>query len=158
MTRTVFFSLLCIAALAASPALAGNDKGKGHGKPHAEKTSSHKPAKTDKKDGDTVTIRFGDDTRDVIRTYLGKEAAKNCPPGLAKKNNGCLPPGIAKKYALGQPLGAGIGIPLPRELSDLLGPAPRGHYYAQVDKDVLLVAEATKKVVDAVTLISAVGN
>ncbi len=27
----------------------------------------------------------------------------NCPPGLAKKNNGCLPPGQAKKmYNLGQ--------------------------------------------------------
>ncbi len=22
---------------------------------------------------------------------------RNCPPGLAKKNNGCLPPGIAKQ-------------------------------------------------------------
>ena len=27
----------------------------------------------------------------------------NCPPGLAKKNNGCLPPGQAKKrYNIGQ--------------------------------------------------------
>ena len=25
-----------------------------------------------------------------------------CPPGLAKKNNGCLPPGQAKKLARGQ--------------------------------------------------------
>ncbi|NJC05379.1 hypothetical protein GGQ97_001172 [Sphingomonas kaistensis] len=25
-----------------------------------------------------------------------------CPPGLAKKNNGCLPPGQAKKLAIGQ--------------------------------------------------------
>lgn len=23
---------------------------------------------------------------------------KGCPPGLAKKNNGCLPPGLAKNY------------------------------------------------------------
>ena len=29
----------------------------------------------------------------------------NCPPGLAKKNNGCLPPGQAKKlYSVGQRL------------------------------------------------------
>ena len=29
----------------------------------------------------------------------------NCPPGLAKKNNGCLPPGKAKKlYNVGQRL------------------------------------------------------
>jgi hypothetical protein len=24
-------------------------------------------------------------------------SAKDCPPGLAKKDNGCLPPGQAKK-------------------------------------------------------------
>ena len=31
--------------------------------------------------------------------------AGNCPPGLAKKNNGCLPPGQAKKrYNIGQRL------------------------------------------------------
>lgn len=26
----------------------------------------------------------------------------NCPPGLAKKHNGCMPPGQAKKYYRGQ--------------------------------------------------------
>ncbi|GAA4022501.1 hypothetical protein GCM10022280_23940 [Sphingomonas swuensis] len=29
-------------------------------------------------------------------------AQPGCPPGLAKKNNGCLPPGQAKKLAIGQ--------------------------------------------------------
>jgi hypothetical protein len=29
-------------------------------------------------------------------------AQAGCPPGLAKKNNGCLPPGQAKKLAIGQ--------------------------------------------------------
>ena len=39
--------------------------------------------------------------------YQGHGAAnywgnRNCPPGLAKKNNGCLPPGIAKqRYNVG---------------------------------------------------------
>ena len=33
----------------------------------------------------------------------GYGVAANCPPGLAKKNNGCLPPGQAKKlYNVGQ--------------------------------------------------------
>ena len=36
------------------------------------------------------------------RIYQARVAAnwwgnRDCPPGLAKKNNGCLPPGIAKK-------------------------------------------------------------
>lgn len=29
-------------------------------------------------------------------------AQANCPPGLAKKNNGCLPPGKAKKLRVGE--------------------------------------------------------
>ena len=29
-------------------------------------------------------------------------AYDNCPPGLAKKHNGCMPPGQAKKYYRGQ--------------------------------------------------------
>ena len=35
------------------------------------------------------------------RVYQGRTTAnywgRSCPPGLAKKNNGCLPPGIAKR-------------------------------------------------------------
>ncbi len=32
----------------------------------------------------------------------GLASQKHCPPGLAKKNNGCLPPGQAKKiYGIG---------------------------------------------------------
>ncbi len=35
-----------------------------------------------------------------------------CPPGLAKKNNGCLPPGQAKKlYNVGQRYPVGYGAP-----------------------------------------------
>ncbi|MGN6156030.1 MAG: hypothetical protein ACTHN4_09895 [Sphingomicrobium sp.] len=37
------------------------------------------------------------------RSHSWRYDARNCPPGLAKKNNGCLPPGIAKKrYEVGQ--------------------------------------------------------
>ena len=28
-----------------------------------------------------------------------------CPPGLAKKQNGCLPPGQARKYGIGERIG-----------------------------------------------------
>jgi hypothetical protein len=34
----------------------------------------------------------------TINQYPGSQSTNNnCPPGLAKKNNGCLPPGQAKK-------------------------------------------------------------
>ena len=32
------------------------------------------------------------------RHWSGDSWNRNCPPGLAKKHNGCMPPGQAKKY------------------------------------------------------------
>jgi len=50
--------------------------------------------------------RFRDDrVRDGDRfenTRFGSNSQGFCPPGLAMKNNGCLPPGQAKKMDLGQ--------------------------------------------------------
>ena len=78
-------------AAAAGPALAkpGHDKGhKGH-KAH----SSAKHAKSSR--GVIVSDRFG-------RLYA-LNARGACPPGLAKRDNGCMPPGQAKKmYNVGQ--------------------------------------------------------
>ena len=39
-----------------------------------------------------------------------------------------------------------------------LPPPRRGHYYARVDDDVYLVAEATKLIIDAFVLLDAVGR
>lgn len=108
-----------------------------------------------KRDDDKVWIRIGSDDRVMISRYMRSHYQKNCPPGLAKKNNGCMPPGQAKKYVIGGILPDGIWTDLPYGLLDVLGPAPRGYRYVQVDKDVLLINEATKKILDAVTLLSA---
>lgn len=98
--------------------------------------------------------------RVVIRDYLAEDYRTHCPPGLAKKRNGCLPPGQAKKrYVIGQPLpGNVVLLPVPRDLLLQLQPVPAGYQYVSVDKDVLLISEASKKVIDAVTLLSAVGH
>ena len=77
-----------------------------------------------------------------------------CPSGLAKKQNGCLPPGQAKKYRIGDTL-PDDHTDLPEDILTSLTP-PDGYFYAMVDKDVLLVSEASKKIIDAVTLLSAV--
>ena len=82
--------LLLIAGAAAiafgTPAVAKPDNHGGHGKSQAGK--SH--------DRHVVTTRTGG------RLYA-LDSRGNCPPGLAKKNNGCLPPGQAKKlYNVGQ--------------------------------------------------------
>jgi hypothetical protein len=42
----------------------------------------------------------------------------HCPPGLAKKHNGCMPPGQAKKWQ--------IGHQLPREFVDAIQDLGRG--------------------------------
>eukprot|EP01136_Pigoraptor_vietnamica_P004541 Opistho-1_new@34966 len=48
---------------------------------------------------------FGDSQRVAVRDYYEPRVkAGNCPPGLAKKNNGCMPPGQAKKWRVGRPL------------------------------------------------------
>ena len=55
----------------------------------------------------TNTIKyFTEDKRMVINNYYAGQYkhGKNCPPGLAKKHNGCMPPGQAKKWAVGRPL------------------------------------------------------
>lgn len=39
----------------------------------------------------------GDANRDFGRRQLSRGLIEGCPPGLAMKNNGCLPPGQAKK-------------------------------------------------------------
>ncbi len=79
-------------------------------------------------------------------------AAKVVRPGLAKKNNGCLPPGQARKYAVGQPLPAGVVFyPVPAAVVVHLPPPPRGHKYVRVAADILLIAVGTSMVVDAIT-------
>ncbi len=62
--------------------------------------------------------QFGDRHRESVRDYLEPRVrAGRCPPGLAKKRNGCLPPGQARKWRLGQQLPRDLmRYPLPVEL------------------------------------------
>jgi Ni/Co efflux regulator RcnB len=80
---------------------------------------------------------------------------RGCPPGLAKKNNGCLPPGLARKrYAVGSRLPTTVKWdPVPDDLLYKLGPAPTGHRYVMVDGDLLTLAVGTSLVVDALSAI-----
>jgi hypothetical protein len=91
--------------------------------------------------------------RDAVRGYWGEHGGRRgCPPGLAKKHNGCLPPGQAKKrYAVGRPLPPGVVVyPLPRALEIRIGLPPPGYRYGIVDGDVVKLGVGTMLVVDAI--------
>jgi len=97
---------------------------------------------------------FNDRTRAGVRTYYAQQygGGKSCPPGLAKKNNGCLPPGQAKKWNLGQPLPRDVVIyPVPQPVLAQLPPVPPGYRYVRVAGDLLLIAIGTQMVVDGIS-------
>jgi hypothetical protein len=98
-----------------------------------------------------AAIVFTDQQRTSVESWYAGQR-KSCPPGLAKKNNGCLPPGQAKKrYTVGKPLPVGIALkPLPEELSRRIGVAPTGYIYAEIDGDLLKLAAGTLLVIDAI--------
>src|SRR6478736_5878659 len=83
--------------------------------------SAQKPKKEKGKSKEThATVVFVDSQREAARSYFVEQHGRgNCPPGLAKKNNGCLPPGQAKKrYVVGRPLPSTVVVhELPPEIS-----------------------------------------
>ena len=96
---------------------------------------------------------FTDRQRDIVHDYYAAQyrKGKKCPPGLAKKHNGCMPPGQAKKWAIGKPLPGGVVYyELPRKVIVELGPPPPNHKYVRVAQDILLLATGTRMVVDAI--------
>ena len=162
-TSFAFIALLCAAL--ALPASADNDKNKGggHGGPKADKHDNGNdnnnkgrgnsgPAFEQRATAPVVVVPYQqivvvDRDRTLVRTYYQNEyVAGRCPPGLAKKNNGCLPPGQAKKmWSIGQPLPPEVVYyPVERELWRQLTPPPYGYDYVRVDDDVVLMLTATR--------------
>lgn len=158
--------VLMFAALVMMAAPAWAEQNRGRGGPPKVNAPPMSPAYRQDDAGrviggivDAVAVLIGAEDRTIISDYMRQDYRRHCPPGLAKKRNGCRPPGLSGKYKPGHPLGSDVmSYPLPPELLGRIKPAPRGYQYVQVDKDVLLISEATKKVVDAVTLLSAVGD
>jgi hypothetical protein len=104
------------------------------------------------KPGKASSPGFSQQQREDVQAWYGAIYRKSCPPGLAKKGNGCLPPGQAKKrYSVGQPLPPGFVIqPLPADLLRRVGSPPTGYVYAAVDGDLLKLVAGSLLVVDAI--------
>jgi len=165
--------LVLAAAFAVQPAFAekpehaggkgrGNDRGQEH-RPNAprhdgRKADDHKPGRRHlepqaRRSGDvSVSIHFNTDQRRYVRDYYGGEFRRgSCPPGLAKKNNGCMPPGQARKWRRGYPLGPDVVYySLDPVLVTRLGPPPHGYRYVRVASDILMIAIGTGIVADAI--------
>ena len=78
-----------------------------------------------------------------------------CPPGLAKKNNGCLPPGQARKlFATGQRIPSSYTYSryddIPLALRDRL---PTGQNYIYRDQTVYVVDPRTRLVTSIINAI-----
>ena len=159
--------LACAALIAAAmvlPAAAQPDKGHGKGvggpPPHAQGSggSSYSSSSGGSgRGGSDGHYAVSDRDRDAVYGYYRTEyQAGNCPPGLAKKNNGCLPPGQARKaWAIGQPLGRDVYYEwLPPQLLGRLSPAPAGYQYVRVASDVLMLAVGTRMVMASIADLS----
>lgn len=144
-------SLSTISPAYADPPPGKGQKGADHKGQGAKKSHGH-PGGSRGDGPDTVinvNIGFPDHDRMVIRDYYANPA--HCPPGLAKKNNGCLPPGQAKKWAIGYPLPRDvIYYDLPPALIVQLSPPPAGYKYVRVAADILMIAVGTGMVAAAV--------
>ena len=162
-----FAALAVVAAafLGAMPAHAGKPEwaggphaGKGHDEPDRPSSQRHEERRGGRKSGPVaqgVTIGgyFGEHQRIVARDYYQgqRSGGKGCPPGLAKKHNGCMPPGQARKWAVGQPLPRDVVYyPVPQAVVVQLGVPPSGYRYVRVAADILLIAAGTGMVMDGI--------
>ncbi len=150
ISSRVAFALLALAALAPGLALA-DGKGRGHKEDRHHGEQRH----DDSRQGDTniqINFQFGDADRRVVRDYYAQPRhAAHCPPGLAKKGNGCQPPGHAKRWAIGRPLPRDVVFyEVPRDLIVVLPPPPPRHRYVRVDSDILMIAIGTGMVLDGI--------
>ena len=133
--------------LGAAPAFAekgGEGKGKGHNKDKGHEVDKHAVQK----------VYFTDSHRGYVTNYYHEEhRSGRCPPGLAKKHNGCMPPGQAKKWRVGAPLPSSVVIyELPPPLVVKLGPPPAGQKYCRVGADILLISIGSRLVIDAIII------
>ena len=157
--------VLAIAALlAAGPVLADKPAWAGKGgkeergerrddRQSEQRDDGEKSRRTDRGETDGKRRHFEPRHQVIVRDYYAEQFrdGRRCPPGLAKKHNGCLPPGQAKKWRVGRPLPSDvIYYEVPRPLVLQIGAPPSGHRYVRVATDILMIAIGTGMVMDAI--------
>ncbi len=143
--------------LAAGPVMADKPSWAGAGKGGKDERMDRRDEQRGERrdrDGPSAGKRshFEDRHRVIVREYYVEQfRGGRCPPGLAKKHNGCMPPGQAKKWRLGRPLPRDvIYYEVPQPLVAQIGVPPSGYRYVRVASDILMIAIGTGMVVDAI--------
>ena len=136
--------------LAAGPVLA--DKPAWAGKGKDDRRERRDDDRGERRDGERKRNHFEDRHRVIVHEYYTEQyRGGRCPPGLAKKHNGCMPPGQAKKWEYGRPLPREVVYyEVPQPLIVKIGVPPSGYRYVRVATDILLIAVGTGMVVDAI--------
>jgi Ni/Co efflux regulator RcnB len=164
--------LVAVVALLASPGVSADKGGKGgqsrheghdddyrHEQRHVERHDydgrhewrSEKRHYDDRRGDISIQAYFGNNDRRIVNEYYAPEfRAGHCPPGLARKGNGCMPPGQARKWRKGYPLPQGlVYYDLPPDLIYRMPPPPRGHRYVRIGPDIVLLSIGSGIVIDA---------
>ncbi|PPD33164.1 MAG: hypothetical protein CTY19_08840 [Methylomonas sp.] len=144
-----------VSVKAERPDNVGNEKHKQHAKheklskKHTHEVDEH----TSSQSKSDYQSYFNEQHRSVIREFYANEIRRgDCPPGLAKKQNGCLPPGQAKRWKLGQILPRDVRYHhLPDSVIGQMGYPPAGYRFVRVDSDILMLSVGTGLVVDAMS-------
>jgi len=156
--RTISIALVAlIGVVLAFPALAQKDKDDKPGHGRGEPPSAQQPSSSHSSSGgQSVIVVPGRDRTTTYAYYRTEYMDGRCPPGLAKKDNGCMPPGQAKKqWELGRPLPIEVYYePLPPVLMRQLSPAPAGYQYVRVANDILMMAVGTRLIAGEVADLS----
>ncbi|MEO8652963.1 MAG: hypothetical protein ABI409_02450 [Ramlibacter sp.] len=162
---------LAITALFLAGSAVAKDNGQGHGndkhgdkqEQKADKKAQKQLDKQQKKAGKQwekqhkQEIRqgayFNEQHRAHVQQYYSQHygGSRKCPPGLAKKNNGCMPPGQVRNWAVGQPLPPGVTFyTVPQPVLVQLPPVPYGYRYGRVGGDIVLVYQKNNVVIDII--------
>jgi hypothetical protein len=146
--------------LAIAPAMAEKPSWAGGGKPDRDERADKRDQQgAERRDAGQRSSRdnvrrdhFEERHHVIVRDYYREEyRSGRCPPGLAKKHNGCMPPGQARKWQIGQPLGRDVVYySVPQPLVVQIGLPPSGYRYVRVASDILLMAVGTGMIVDAI--------
>ena len=143
--------ILAHAASVATPALADRDRGDHKKHFRTEHSKEHRRRDRDHdRDHDRDRREYRDD-HDRRGDYRG------CPPGLAKKHNGCQPPGQARKhYRRGDTLRGDYYRIRDYDRYDL--ERRRGWDYYRDDDRIYRVDSNTRKILAVINLIDAFSN